>query len=380
MAPEGHRPCEGRIHQIPALPWRRQGPRPEAQGLVTAAKLKDQEAGSQGGGRPKLATGRLTVVDELRIESEVPKTRELREFLDKFEADRTSFLLVDDAAGVDWSSYEPYHAQTGVRKSPWQWRSNLLRSAKREEKLESRVRGVREAGKEREELEKGAKVVQPEGLNVYDLLAFDHLIMTPRAVKAVTERLRTRLRGSTSAGGLRKRGRGWGSSGARSGFFVIHSKCLPLHSAASVHLKKACVLFSWVMKRSDSRYATILGRCGSASETREGLGTAGPKSLGREPETGRSSRTKAGRSPSPPVPQDTPTPEELVQLRELLLDGFHQPWPYFVELGGVRRPRVPSPDVPAQAKEHIHLLPSPPRWCLKDPPGRRGAARSRSSA
>ena len=49
----------------------------------------------------KLATGRLTVVDELRIESEVPKTRELREFLDKFEADRTSFLLVDDAAGVD---------------------------------------------------------------------------------------------------------------------------------------------------------------------------------------------------------------------------------------------------------------------------------------
>jgi len=38
-------------------------------------------------------------------------------------------------------------------------------------------------------LRKRAKVVQPEGLNVYDLLAFDHLIMTPRAVKAVTERL-----------------------------------------------------------------------------------------------------------------------------------------------------------------------------------------------
>ena len=38
-------------------------------------------------------------------------------------------------------------------------------------------------------LKKRVKVVPPEGLNVYDLLAFDRLIMTPRAAKAITYRL-----------------------------------------------------------------------------------------------------------------------------------------------------------------------------------------------
>ena len=163
------------------------GPRPKDWSQQLNSKIR--RLGLRVAVSSKLATGRLTVVDELRIESEVPKTRELREFLDKFEADRTSFLLVDDAAGVDWSSYEPYHAQTGVRKSPWQWRSNLLRSAKREEKLESRCEEFVKLERSAKNLRKRAKVVQPEGLNVYDLLAFDHLIMTPRAVKAVTERL-----------------------------------------------------------------------------------------------------------------------------------------------------------------------------------------------
>ena len=163
------------------------GPRPKDWSQQLNSKIR--RLGLRVAVSSKLATGRLTVVDELRIESEVPKTRELREFLDKFEADRTSFLLVDDAAGVDWSAYEPYHAQTGVRKSPWQWRSNLLRSTKREEKLESRCEEFVKLERSAKNLRKRAKVVQPEGLNVYDLLAFDHLIMTPRAVKAVTERL-----------------------------------------------------------------------------------------------------------------------------------------------------------------------------------------------
>ena len=80
--------------------------------------------------------------------------------------DADTCFLVDDAAGVDWSSYEPYHAQTGVRKSPWQWRSNLLRSAQREEKLESRCEEFVKLERSAKNLRKRSRPAANVGLGV----------------------------------------------------------------------------------------------------------------------------------------------------------------------------------------------------------------------
>ena len=135
----------------------------------------------------KLASGQMTVMEELQIANEKPKTREVLDVLGQFDHERLSFLLVDDPSSIRWEDYEPFDAATGARKSHWQWRSNIVRSIKKDrketcpefQKLQLSARN----------LKKRVKVVPPEGLNVYDLLAFDGLIMTPRAVKAVTYRL-----------------------------------------------------------------------------------------------------------------------------------------------------------------------------------------------
>ena len=129
----------------------------------------------------------MTVMDELRIDNEKPKTREILDVLNQFGHSRLSFLLVDDPSDLKWEDYEPFDALTGGRKSHWQWRANIVRSIKKDQKqtcpdfqkLQLSVRN----------LKKRVKVVPPEGLNVYDMLAFDRLIMTPRAIQAITYRL-----------------------------------------------------------------------------------------------------------------------------------------------------------------------------------------------
>ncbi|QDZ23651.1 ribosomal protein L4 [Chloropicon primus] len=162
------------------------GPRPKDWSQSLNSKIR--RLGLRVAVSSKLAAGQLTVVDELKIESKAPKTKELTEFIDRFEHDRTSFLLVDDAVGINWEDYEPVDPLTGVKKSHWQWRANLLRNARKGEEIplcEDFLKLKRSA----KNLKKRVKVIPPEGLNVYDLLAFDRLVMTPRAVKAITYRL-----------------------------------------------------------------------------------------------------------------------------------------------------------------------------------------------
>lgn len=137
----------------------------------------------------KLAAGQLTVVDALKIESAQPRTKELTTFLENFQSDRMSFLLVDDANGPRWEDYAPVDASTGLRKSHWQWRANLLRQQTKEAKAENECKDFVKLQRSAANLGKRVKVVPPEGVNVYDLLAFDNVVVTPRAVKAITYRL-----------------------------------------------------------------------------------------------------------------------------------------------------------------------------------------------
>ena len=76
-------------------------------------------------------------MDALKIESAQPRTKELTTFLENFQSDRMSFLLVDDANGPRWEDYAPVDASTGLRKSHWQWRANLLRQQTKEAKAEN---------------------------------------------------------------------------------------------------------------------------------------------------------------------------------------------------------------------------------------------------
>jgi len=163
------------------------GPQPRDWSQSLNAKVR--RLGLRIGVSSKLSSDRLTVVDRLSLDSEQPKAKELVSFLQQFNDPRMSFLLVDDplSESISWADYEPRDAVTGFRKSHWQWRSNILRGIKKKDKFqcEDFVKLQRSAGN----LRKRVKIIQPEGLNVYDLLAFDRLVMTPRAVQAVTYRL-----------------------------------------------------------------------------------------------------------------------------------------------------------------------------------------------
>ena len=65
----------------------------------------------------------------------------------------------------------------------------MLRQQTKEAKAENECKDFVKLQRSAANLGKRVKVVPPEGVNVYDLLAFDNVVVTPRAVKAITYRL-----------------------------------------------------------------------------------------------------------------------------------------------------------------------------------------------
>ena len=162
-------------------PWRQKGTGHARQGSIRAPQWtgggvvfaptprdysfkmnkKEKEAALKAALSAKVKDSQLLVVDEFKFDE--PKTKIMNELLNKMDAGKAFIVLGGDDLA------EPNESQ-----------KNAARSAKN-------IQGVRSTYFLRKEDKDAGKVDVTSGLNVYDILKYDKLVIEKNAIKAIEE-------------------------------------------------------------------------------------------------------------------------------------------------------------------------------------------------